>query len=83
MFTNLVICINLSPPPTTFPQGTDSVVRQVGHHIEYEPEWEMAISMQMKLGPCLTLLLDWCASDVSPLSTLKKQLFIVCTVNSA
>ncbi|XP_030854338.1 E3 ubiquitin-protein ligase UBR2 isoform X2 [Strongylocentrotus purpuratus] len=43
----------------------DSVLRQVGHHIEYEPEWEMAISMQMKLGPCLTLLLEWCASDRS------------------
>lgn len=45
--------------------GMDSVMRQLSHHIEYEPEWEMAISMQMKLGPCISLLLEWCASDRS------------------
>ncbi|XP_071476314.1 E3 ubiquitin-protein ligase UBR2-like, partial [Diadema antillarum] len=43
----------------------DHVRRQVGHHIEYEPEWEMAVSMQIRLGPCITLLLDWCSSDRS------------------
>ena len=42
----------------------DQVVRQVGQHIEIEPEWETAFNLQIKLGPCLTLLLDWCSSDV-------------------
>ena len=43
----------------------DTVVRQVGQHIEFEPEWETAFNLQIKLGPCITLLLEWCASDVS------------------
>ena len=46
-------------------QGMDTVIRQVGQHIEFEPEWETAFNLQIKLGPCLTLLLEWCASDVS------------------
>ncbi|XP_072031414.1 E3 ubiquitin-protein ligase UBR2-like isoform X2 [Amphiura filiformis] len=45
--------------------GMDTVVRQVGQHIEFEPEWETAFNLQIKLGPCLTLLLEWCASDRS------------------
>ncbi|XP_038072010.1 E3 ubiquitin-protein ligase UBR2-like isoform X2 [Patiria miniata] len=45
--------------------GMDQVVRQVGKHIEIEPEWETAFNLQIKLGPCLTLLLDWCVSDRS------------------
>ncbi|XP_071789755.1 E3 ubiquitin-protein ligase UBR2-like isoform X2 [Asterias amurensis] len=45
--------------------GMDQVVRQVGQHIEIEPEWETAFNLQIKLGPCLTLLLDWCSSDRS------------------
>ncbi|XP_022090743.1 E3 ubiquitin-protein ligase UBR2-like [Acanthaster planci] len=45
--------------------GMDQVVRQVGKHIEIEPEWETAFNLQIKLSPCLTLFLDWCALDRS------------------
>ncbi|GBP60009.1 E3 ubiquitin-protein ligase UBR1 [Eumeta japonica] len=44
-------------------QGMDSVVRQVGQHMEYEPEWESAFNLHVKLAHSITLALEWCASD--------------------
>ncbi|XP_013779486.1 E3 ubiquitin-protein ligase UBR2-like [Limulus polyphemus] len=44
-------------------QGMDSVIRQVGQHIEFEAEWETGINLQLKLVPLITLVLDWCGSD--------------------
>jgi E3 ubiquitin-protein ligase UBR2 len=44
-------------------QGTDQVVRQVGQHQEYEPEWESAFTLNIKLSSLITLVLDWCSSD--------------------
>ncbi|KAI9514830.1 E3 ubiquitin-protein ligase ubr2 [Dissostichus eleginoides] len=44
-------------------QGMDPVVRQVGQHIEMEPEWEAAFTLQMKLSPIISLLEEWCCSD--------------------
>ncbi|RWS17388.1 E3 ubiquitin-protein ligase UBR2-like protein, partial [Dinothrombium tinctorium] len=44
-------------------QGMDSVVRQVGQHVEFEAEWETGINLQLKLAPALTLFIDWCGSD--------------------
>ncbi|CAG0889985.1 unnamed protein product [Darwinula stevensoni] len=44
--------------------GMDAVVRQVGQHMEYEPEWETAFNLQIRvLGPVISLMLDWCTSD--------------------
>ena len=43
----------------------DSVTRQVGQHIEFDPEWETAFNVQLKIQTCLTMLLDWCGMDVS------------------
>ncbi|KAJ4923809.1 hypothetical protein JOQ06_028064 [Pogonophryne albipinna] len=37
----------------------DPVVRQVGQHIEMEPEWEAAFTLQMKLSPIISLLEEW------------------------
>jgi len=47
----------------TFMQGMDLVTRQVGQHMEYEPEWESAFNLHIKLAPVLTLALDWCGTD--------------------
>ncbi|XP_014250464.1 E3 ubiquitin-protein ligase UBR2 [Cimex lectularius] len=47
----------------TYMQGMDSVTRQVGQHMEYEPEWESAFNLHLKLAPVITLLLKWCATD--------------------
>ncbi|XP_022244280.1 E3 ubiquitin-protein ligase UBR2-like isoform X1 [Limulus polyphemus] len=44
-------------------QGMDSVVRQVGQHVEFEAEWETGVNLQSKLVPVITLVLDWCGSD--------------------
>ncbi|CAL8258816.1 unnamed protein product [Lota lota] len=44
-------------------QGMDPVVRQVGQHIEMEPEWEAAFTLQMKLTHIITMMQEWCSTD--------------------
>jgi len=44
----------------------DGVTRQTSQHVEYEPEWEGAFNLQLKLSDILTIVQDWCATDVSP-----------------
>uniref|UniRef100_A0A8C2F5Y0 E3 ubiquitin-protein ligase n=1 Tax=Cyprinus carpio TaxID=7962 RepID=A0A8C2F5Y0_CYPCA len=44
-------------------QGMDPVVRQVGQHIEMEPEWEAAFTLQMKLTHIISMMQEWCSSD--------------------
>ncbi|KAM3966089.1 LOW QUALITY PROTEIN: ubr1 ubiquitin ligase [Aphomia sociella] len=44
-------------------QGMDSVVRQVGQHMEYEPEWESAFNLHVKLAHSITLALQWCSAE--------------------
>lgn len=44
-------------------QSMDAVVRQVGQHMEYEPEWESAFNLHIKLFPVVSLALEWCGSD--------------------
>lgn len=44
-------------------QGMDAVVRQVGQHIEMEPEWEAAFTLQMKLTPIISMIQDWTGTD--------------------
>lgn len=44
-------------------QNMDTVTRQVGQHMEYEPEWETAFNLHIKLRPLITKILVWCGSD--------------------
>lgn len=44
-------------------QGMDAVVRQTGQHMEYEPEWESAFNLHIKIAPVISLILDWCGTD--------------------
>jgi E3 ubiquitin-protein ligase UBR2 len=44
----------------------DKVVRQVGQHIEFDPEWETAFNLVIKIQTILFSILEWCANDVSP-----------------
>uniref|UniRef100_A0A8D0L320 E3 ubiquitin-protein ligase n=1 Tax=Sphenodon punctatus TaxID=8508 RepID=A0A8D0L320_SPHPU len=44
-------------------QGMDPITRQVGQHIEMEPEWEAAFTLQMKLTHVISMMQDWCALD--------------------
>jgi len=48
----------------------DPITRQVGQHIEMEPEWEAAFTLQMKLTLVISMMQDWCALDVSSLSSV-------------
>lgn len=44
-------------------QGMDATVRQVGQHMEFEPDWESAFNLYIKLSPVISLVLEWCGSD--------------------
>uniref|UniRef100_T1JGA7 E3 ubiquitin-protein ligase n=1 Tax=Strigamia maritima TaxID=126957 RepID=T1JGA7_STRMM len=44
-------------------QGMDSATRQVGQHMEFEPEWESAFQLHLRLAPVITLVVEWCGSD--------------------
>ncbi|CAK1542493.1 unnamed protein product [Leptosia nina] len=44
-------------------QDMDSVVRQIGQHMEYEPEWESAFNLHVKLAHSITLALEWCSVE--------------------
>ena len=44
-------------------QWMDAVQRQVGQHMEYEPEWESAFNLHIKLSPVISLALEWCGTD--------------------
>ncbi|XP_056623407.1 E3 ubiquitin-protein ligase UBR1 isoform X2 [Triplophysa dalaica] len=44
-------------------QGMEEVKRQVGQHVEVEPEWEAGFTLQMQLRHILAMFQDWCSSD--------------------
>ncbi|XP_066593276.1 E3 ubiquitin-protein ligase UBR2 [Prorops nasuta] len=44
-------------------QCMDAVLRQVGQHTEYEPEWEPAFHLHINLSPVISLAIEWCSSD--------------------
>ncbi|XP_005107156.1 E3 ubiquitin-protein ligase UBR2 isoform X1 [Aplysia californica] len=47
----------------TMIQGMDAVKRQTGQHLEFDPEWEGAFTIQIKLEDLLVLFCEWCAAD--------------------
>lgn len=48
----------------------DSITRKTDQHIEYEPEWESAFNIQLKLSDSLAIIQDWCSSDVTVIITV-------------
>ncbi|GFO34713.1 E3 ubiquitin-protein ligase ubr2 [Plakobranchus ocellatus] len=44
-------------------QGIDSIKRQVGQHLDFDPEWKGAFTIQIKLEDILVLFCDWCSAD--------------------
>ncbi|XP_058984354.1 E3 ubiquitin-protein ligase UBR1 isoform X3 [Musca domestica] len=51
-------------------QGMESVTRQTGQHMDYEPEWECAFNLHIKLANTISLVLEWCATDKEVLTKL-------------
>ncbi|XP_046403527.1 E3 ubiquitin-protein ligase UBR2 isoform X2 [Ischnura elegans] len=47
----------------TMLQGMDAVTRQTGQHMEYEPDWESAFNLHLKLAHVVALVIDWCSTD--------------------
>lgn len=43
----------------------EEIKRQIGQHIEVDPDWEAAIAIQMQLKNVLLMFQEWCACDVS------------------
>lgn len=43
------------------------VTRKTGRHIETEPDYEGAFTLQIRMMPVYTLVYEWCFSDVSVL----------------
>ena len=41
----------------------DSSVRQMGNHLEFDPEWQTAFTLFGKLSIVIYHLIDWCSSD--------------------
>ncbi|XP_042869972.1 E3 ubiquitin-protein ligase UBR2-like isoform X5 [Penaeus japonicus] len=64
-------------------QGMDPMVRQVGTHMEYEPEWESAFNLHIKLAAVIPLVIEWAASDrivlIKAYRMLMKSLAELCT----
>jgi E3 ubiquitin-protein ligase UBR2 len=48
----------------------DKVTRQVGQHVEFDPEWETAFNLVIKIQGILASILDWCSHDVSKTKSL-------------
>jgi E3 ubiquitin-protein ligase UBR2 len=46
-------------------QDMDSVVRQVGQHVEFEPDWDTGIDLQNKVGRIIFKLVEWASSHPS------------------
>lgn len=42
----------------------DEVKRQTGMHLEYEPEWEGAFNLQMRVDDVISSFTEWCSTDV-------------------
>jgi len=45
-------------------QGMDMTTRKTGRHVETEPDWEAAFSLQFRVMPVYTLVFEWCSSDL-------------------
>ena len=48
------------------------VTRKTGRHIETEPDYEGAFTLQIRMMPVYALVYDWCFSDVSTVKPVFK-----------
>ncbi|XP_016924050.2 E3 ubiquitin-protein ligase UBR1 [Drosophila suzukii] len=54
-------------------QGMESITRQTGQHMDYEPEWECAFNLHIKLATTISQVIEWASSDVKLLRKLYKM----------
>ncbi|XP_002101445.3 E3 ubiquitin-protein ligase UBR1 isoform X1 [Drosophila yakuba] len=54
-------------------QGMESITRQTGQHMDYEPEWECAFNLHIKLATTISQVIEWASGDVKLLRKLYKM----------
>jgi hypothetical protein len=54
----------------------DKVTRQVGQHVEFDPEWETAFNLVIKIQAILSSILDWCSHDVSRRKNKREKIIL-------
>lgn len=60
---NVIEAVNLFLSLLNTMQGMDSVKRQLGQHLEYEPDWESGMSLQNRLIQLITRFVTYCSFD--------------------
>ncbi|KMZ10270.1 uncharacterized protein Dsimw501_GD15711, isoform A [Drosophila simulans] len=63
-------------------QGMESMTRQTGQHMDYEPEWECAFNLHIKLATTISQVIDWASGDVKLLRKLYKMTMRALVSNS-
>lgn len=59
----------------------EEIRRQVGQHIEVDPDWEAAIAIQMQLKNILLMFQEWCACDVSKIMSRIRVFIVLMVIN--
>lgn len=70
---NVVEAVGIVVELLTSLQGMDSVRRQLGNHLEYEPDWESGMSIQTRLSSSISRLIHYCGYDEQVLLTILKR----------
>lgn len=70
---NVVEAVSTVVELLTSLQGMDSVRRQLGNHLEYEPDWESGMSIQTRLSPNISRLIQFCGYDEQVLLNILKR----------
>lgn len=63
-------------------QGMEAITRQTGNHMDYEPEWECAFNIHIKLANAITLIIDWCGADQKVLLKIYQVILRYLTTNN-
>nr|XP_032821084.1 E3 ubiquitin-protein ligase UBR2-like isoform X2 [Petromyzon marinus] len=48
-------------------QGIEAVTRQLSQHVEMDPEWDVAYSLELAVTHAITMMQGWCASNAAVL----------------
>lgn len=70
---NVIEAVKLFLDLLSHMQGMDSVRRQLGQHLEYEPEWESGMTLQNRLITFITRLVVYCSYNEEVLVSSLKE----------
>lgn len=70
---NVIEAVKIFLNLLTHMQGMDSVRRQLGQHLEYEPEWESGMTLQNRLIHFISRLVTYCSFNEDVLVASLKE----------